>query len=511
MGTCKAVIQEGTRKGESCKFPPEDDGYCGRHKRNKLYDDGIEEGKQWCRFFFRGCNNILESNKYSSCTECRNKTKTDKVKCSNEKCNNHIEEGKYCKKHERDIYRDEEKEKGIKYCNIARGCFNILKDKAKCEDCLEKARDKDNKLYAKRKELNSALIKDTTTTNRLCNLCGNTYEKYLTVKSQEAVICKVCQEKQKEQDDKRKDRKRDYTQENKNNLIQYYKEYINSAIRREYDILIDFDKFCELVNSKCYYCDYSKENEVIGIDRVNNDIGYIKENTVPCCSNCNYMKNFYHPLFFIQKCKIIAGDLIPDKEFYSKWSIYYTRSCHHKYNKYKEDTINIRKLEFELSEKDWDFMVRKSCYLCNYSQKEGIGIDRVDNTIRKYTLSNCRPCCGSCNTMKHEQNLEEFLEKCRYISNKWKDTKVFEEIPMNKNPFREEKEKKKNKAWKGLGLYYAIISNHTEDFEELHKDNLKENELSEISFDIKLLEKEEAVKKLSTFLNTLNVRRKRLK
>jgi hypothetical protein len=30
------------------------------------------------------------------------------------------------------------------------------------------------------------------------------------------------------------------------------------------------------------------------------------------------MKGFYHPLFFINKCKIIAGDLVPDKEFYSK-------------------------------------------------------------------------------------------------------------------------------------------------------------------------------------------------
>jgi len=345
MGTCKAVIQEGVRKGHTCQFPQEDDGYCGRHKRNKIYDEGIEEKKKWCRFFFRGCNNTLESSKYSSCTECRNKTKTDKVKCGNEKCNNHIEEGKYCKKHERDTYRDEEKEKNIKYCDIARGCFNILKDKAKakCEDCLEKAREKDNKRYSKRKKLNSALIKNISLTNRLCNLCGKEYEKYLTVKSQEAVVCNGCQEKQKEQDAKRKDRKRDYSKENKDNLIKYYKEYINCAIRREYDILIDFDCFCELVNSKCNYCDYIKEDGVIGIDRINNDIGYTKENTVACCSNCNFMKSFYHPLFFIQKCKIIAGDLIPDNEFYKKWNLYYTRSCHTKYNKYKEEAADLER------------------------------------------------------------------------------------------------------------------------------------------------------------------------
>jgi hypothetical protein len=33
---CAATIQEGKRKGHPCAFPAEEDGYCGRHKRNKL-------------------------------------------------------------------------------------------------------------------------------------------------------------------------------------------------------------------------------------------------------------------------------------------------------------------------------------------------------------------------------------------------------------------------------------------------------------------------------------------
>ena len=518
MGTCSAIIQQGARKGLSCMFPSEDDGYCERHKRNKVYDDGIKEGKNWCRFFFRGCNNILESDNVStSCTSCRNKTKLDKVKCGNQICNNYIKEGKYCLKHERDIYRDEEKEKNIKYCDIARGCFNIVKDTIKCPDCLEKTRITDNARYSTRKELNMALIKHTNTTQRICNLCGKDYEKYLTSKGQESFICQVCQEKQKNQDSKRKDRNRDYSTEKIKNIKTYYKEYIKNANKRDLDILITFDVFCELVNYPCYYCDYFKEGSIIGIDRINNDIGYIKENIVPCCENCNYMKSFYHPLFFIQKCKIIAGDLIPDKSFYDKWDTYYSRATHTSYNIYKEYVTNNRGIEFELTEKDWDFMVRKQCYLCNYSQVTGIGIDRVDNNIRKYTLSNCRPCCGSCNIMKHEQILEEFINKCRYISNKWIDTKVFDNVPITKNPYKKqqekvkEKQKKTLKRWKGLSLYYAIISNETGDFENMNKDTLKENELIELSIQIKLLDKDNAIQKLSTFLNTLNVRRKRLK
>ena len=45
--TCKAIIQEGPRKNKECLFPPAENGYCGRHLRNKLYDDdGIKEGKK---------------------------------------------------------------------------------------------------------------------------------------------------------------------------------------------------------------------------------------------------------------------------------------------------------------------------------------------------------------------------------------------------------------------------------------------------------------------------------
>jgi hypothetical protein len=45
MEACKAIVQEGPRKGEQCKFPPGSDLYCGRHMRNKEYDEGVSKGK----------------------------------------------------------------------------------------------------------------------------------------------------------------------------------------------------------------------------------------------------------------------------------------------------------------------------------------------------------------------------------------------------------------------------------------------------------------------------------
>ena len=127
MAQCKAVIQEGPRKGLNCQFPPGDNEYCGRHLRNKIYDDGIVEGKVWCRFFFRGCNNEVSDE--ASCEDCKKRLCKKTLSCKHDGCKFKITEGDFCKKHERDKYYIEEKEKGIKYCDISRGCFNILNDK----------------------------------------------------------------------------------------------------------------------------------------------------------------------------------------------------------------------------------------------------------------------------------------------------------------------------------------------------------------------------------------------
>ena len=78
-----------------------------------------------------------------------------------------------------------------------------------------------------------------------------------------------------------------------------------------FDEVIDFDTFTRLVESSCDYCglEYSKEIEdrsseskklkltsdyvlkCNGIDRLDSNLGYSKDNTVPCCKYCNIAKN----------------------------------------------------------------------------------------------------------------------------------------------------------------------------------------------------------------------------
>jgi len=59
-------------------------------------------------------------------------------------------------------------------------------------------------------------------------------------------------------------------------------------------------------------------------------------------------------------------------------------------------------------------IIKNQCYICGLSNKNGVGVDRVDNSIG-YELENCKPCCSYCNFMKKDLNLEEFIDHIRRI------------------------------------------------------------------------------------------------
>ena len=61
-----------------------------------------------------------------------------------------------------------------------------------------------------------------------------------------------------------------------------------SAVKRNYNVDISFEEFINIISNPCVYC--GEDEKRIGIDRVNNKIGYTLENSVPCCATCNMMK-----------------------------------------------------------------------------------------------------------------------------------------------------------------------------------------------------------------------------
>lgn len=506
MATCKAIVREGPRTGSVCKFPPSENGYCGRHERNRIYDEGVKESKHWCRFFFRGCDTELtpaEVNaKEVSCSSCRARLTKKQYACEHSGCAFKVKEKGFCKKHERDKYRKEEKETGIQYCDITRGCFTVCAtDKKSCEECLMKTRIIDNKQYNKRKQLTQVLQTMTHTTGRICTQCGKDFDAFKTSFGKESLNCKSCQEMQVKQDEKRKGRVRNYKEEKCNNIAQYYKEYVISSSKRGYQMNLDFDSFSKLVLAECNYCGNKTEGEVNGIDRVDNSVGYSTENCVTACWKCNRIKHTYNKEFFIEKCRIISSGSIAPKGFFSTWKQYYTRFCHKQFSTYIKEAA-ARNLPVEITQEQWERITRSPCYLCGYQSAKGIGVDRVDNTVRSYTFANSRACCGSCNIMKCEFSLEEFIQHCKRV--------IMKITPLNEtkeeitSPPQEER-----KHWKALGLYYAIISDTAANFVESYSPVYTPDEFIELSRLIKESTKDAAVKTLQTLLQTLKKRKHR--
>lgn len=82
-------------------------------------------------------------------------------------------------------------------------------------------------------------------------------------------------------------------------LIRRYK---NSAKRRGIEYKLTEEQFIKLTEQDCYYCG-AKPNRIAkgkgyngnytynGIDRIDNNKGYVINNVVPCCHTCNQAKS----------------------------------------------------------------------------------------------------------------------------------------------------------------------------------------------------------------------------
>lgn len=77
-----------------------------------------------------------------------------------------------------------------------------------------------------------------------------------------------------------------------------------SAVRRRHSFHLSFDQYRDLLASAhCYYCGGTS---IIGLDRIDSQVGYEIQNVVPCCKYCNTLKNVRNRDIFITRCKEIA-------------------------------------------------------------------------------------------------------------------------------------------------------------------------------------------------------------
>jgi hypothetical protein len=179
--------------------------------------------------------------------------------------------------------------------------------------------------------------------------------------------------------------------------------YKTAAKRRNFEFTLSKEQFSLFWQQPCFYC--GSEILTIGIDRVDNELGYISENCVSCCPDCNMLKRGYSLEFVKQHISTIQNyDGIVTNATSQTSTIYPT---------YRSDALR-RNLEFTITREEFNEVRSKSCSYCGSTER--IGIDRIDNGIG-YTKDNITSCCKECNLMKWKHDKTYFLQHINKIYN----------------------------------------------------------------------------------------------
>lgn len=149
----------------------------------------------------------------------------------------------------------------------------------------------------------------------------------------------------------------------------------------------------KLLLNNCNYCN-RYFNQKMGIDRVDNSIGYLIENCVTCCWECNNAKRANSVQEFKQWIiRVYNKSGNPSPIFHERYD----------YKSYKKRSIN-RGIEFNLLPEEFDNLIGNPCHYCN---QYSFGIDRLNSKIG-YKLKNCVSCCSECNKAKLTLTTDQF-------------------------------------------------------------------------------------------------------
>ena len=391
--------------------------FCKFHQHMNDYTDDMLQSLKLCS----GCNKMYfleEGNKI--CETCKSRSNLNRsvkksavIICSKEECKyKRSLENKYCKLHQIMLFVDETESLNKKMCvDYIRGCRNQLDVEysfSKCQDCLQKDREKDNEQRSKALQM-PVLLENNQIMAKACTTCCKMLSiDYFTHDSDNETItktCKQCRDSNKIQNDKRdKDHRNAVTRGSTKS--QYY-SYAKNAPVRNLSFELSYEQYESIVKQPCYYCETLQERGINGIDRKDNDIGYILDNCVSCCQLCNYMKHNLHIDVFFKRIEHILtyhqkinGSLYPDC-FANHLSVSFIS--------YKNAASN-RRLVFLLSSDEFDNFIKDDCYICGKSPTEfhKNGLDRYNNDIG-YLVNNVKACCGDCNIMKRIYSFDDML------------------------------------------------------------------------------------------------------
>lgn len=126
-----------------------------------------------------------------------------------------------------------------------------------------------------RQRLHRILSKDAATLTGVCSFCGPVKLKR---KTKGRLACMVSERQHR----------------GTNNLTIPSARYRAMRVRAETQGLpfdISREEHAHLLSEACVYCGSNLNPTGSGMDRKDSSLGYTKENVVPCCSDCNRVKN----------------------------------------------------------------------------------------------------------------------------------------------------------------------------------------------------------------------------
>jgi len=488
MTKCSAIDRN--LKGCRCNAI-NDTSFCKKHDYMVDYTEEMLSNLQICS----GCKKSYYIPDGKTCSSCRNRGKQNKqisrenvILCANDKCVfKRSEENKYCQKHQICIFVDETMAMHRKVCkNYVRGCRSQLDldyQYIRCQSCLEKEREQERNRRANTKN------NKNTDTHQTCSTCCQELENslFVGVNGGNTKTCKNCRERNRIQDQnrdkehrneldriasKKPERKEVKQQWNENNYEKvamkgmnyrqrqietdvegylnknaenvkqwrennpekvadsnksrlenikiHYSNYIRCAGDKNLEFEISQEEFNTLVKEPCHYCNIIQERGFNGVDRLDSNAGYVMDNCVSCCKTCNFMKCSLSADVFLKRIEHILtyNNKINGRYFPEEFCDTDAAS----YNRYKI-RANNKSLPFELTKDEYDIIVNSQCYLCGRKSYEKYknGIDRIDNNLG-YIMSNVKSCCGSCNFIKKDMELNELFNKMTEIYLKCKIT-----------------------------------------------------------------------------------------
>lgn len=330
--------------------------------------------------------------------------------------------------------------KVCKSCEVSKELSDFEPQRSMCKTCRKESRSK-RRLECKEKRTEIPECPDDHT----CKSCSKTrgdgsFFKFRSdiLKGGFSSICNDCFNQKKYYKTyrtKRKSRseesKKEFLKHNATIMAQWreknketYAEYIKNYRKKHSTIVnrtrasskarnIHFEEndrsyFESILSLPCHYCGSTSN----GLDRVDSQSSYKRDNVVQSCTRCNLMKLTFPCDSFIRKVfQIVAKQYTTIHNLEKEKIDFYTNFSHRK------TKINDEKKKVSCDPNLLKRLKHQNCYLCG---GPGGGIDRFDSDIG-YTSSNIRPCCSMCNYMKKDYSFEAFLYQCGAIHNHLKN------------------------------------------------------------------------------------------